>query len=387
MTEKLYYQDAYIRTFEATVLSSVENGGRYEILLDKTAFFPEEGGQYSDRGILGDVRVTDAVIKNGDIYHICDGPLTVGARVVGEIDFDERYEKMQCHSAEHILSGLIHTNYGYNNVGFHLGAEEVTMDIDHPLSADQLAEIERLANEVIYENTAITVYFPLPSELSSLEYRSKLDLTENVRIVNIGKYDSCACCAPHVARTGEIGLVKILDFAGLRGGVRIRIAAGRRAMRIFNAMADNLATVSHITSTPKLGCGEAVKRLSAEYEITKSALKDFRRRFYNDIGTRLPSVDGNMIIWYADASLDELRIVANKHTEKVSGILVLLSGSEGDFKYVVSSNRVDLKAEIKNINAALCGKGGGSSNMAQGSFATSLFNIEEYFGVKLFVNG
>lgn len=381
MTEKLYYKDAYIKEFEATVISSKEKNGNFEVILDKTAFFPEEGGQYSDRGYLGGARIENVLIEGDVIVHIADQTLEVGGVVKGIVDFDERYEKMQCHSAEHILSGLIHSRYGYNNVGFHLGAEEVTLDIDHPLSVDELMEIERLANEAIYDNVEIITLFPAPEELSKLEYRSKLDLTENVRIVNIGNYDSCACCAPHVARTGEIGLVKIIDFSGLRGGVRIRIAAGRRAMRIFNAMQNNLAVISHLTSTPKLECGEAVKRLSFEYEKCKNDFREFRRGFYLREAEYQEGADANLLLLYPDATPDELRIVANKLTERVGGILVLLSGCEEKYKYIISSHSVDLKAELKNINAALCGKGGGSSNMAQGSFATVLSEIKKYFSV------
>lgn len=381
MTEKLYYENAYIKDFEATVLSCEKADGGYRILLDKTAFFPEEGGQYSDRGRLGEASVSLTVIENDEIYHITDKPLIVGTSIVGSIDFDERYEKMQCHSAEHILSGLIHSLYGYNNVGFHLGAEDVTMDIDHPLTAEQLAEVERLANDAVYKNVEISVIYPSAEELSVLEYRSKLDLTENVRIVNIGEYDSCACCAPHVRRTGEIGIIKILEFAGLRGGVRIHISAGRRAMRIYNEMQKTLASISHLTSTPKLETADAVARLLEENERVKFELKQFRQRYFAREAEAVEFCEGNALLVYPDASMDELRIIANKATGAVVGILILLSGGDGGYKYILSSGTADLKKEIKNINAALGGKGGGSSNMVQGSFSATLSQIKEYFGV------
>lgn len=381
MTKKLYYDDAYIKNFEATVISCEKSGDSYLTVLDRTAFFPEEGGQYSDKGYVNGVRVCEVIIKDEVIYHRTESALVVGSKVECEIDFDDRYEKMQCHSAEHILSGLIHSKFGYNNVGFHLGAEEVTMDIDHPMTKDELLEIERLANEAIYANVDIVTSFPSKEELPTLEYRSKLDLTENVRIVNIGKYDSCACCAPHVARTGEIGLVKILDFAGLRGGIRIRIAAGRRAMRIFSSMQENLARISHITSTPKLECGEAVERISCELERVKAEYKEFRRSYFLREAEHSGGSSANLLLHYPDASMDEMRIVANFLTERVGGILVLLSGSDGNYKYVLSTGSQDLKLALKNINTALNGKGGGSANMAQGSFNSSIDEIKTYFGI------
>ena len=185
MTRKLYYDDAYIKEFSSVVLScdSCERG--CDIVMRETAFFPEEGGQYSDKGYIDGVRVLEVMERDGVIHHYTAEPVAVGKPVQCVIDFDERYEKMQCHTGEHILSGIIHDLYGLENVGFHLGAEDVTMDISAPLSRDQLDRVELLANEVIYKNIPITTRFPTPEELPSLKYRSKLDLTENVRIVDI----------------------------------------------------------------------------------------------------------------------------------------------------------------------------------------------------------
>ena len=379
MTEKLYYKDAYIAEFNATVISCEGEGDLYAITLDRTAFFPEEGGQYSDRGFLGENRICDVKERDGIIYHYSPAPISVGSVVFGRIDFDERYEKMQCHTAEHILSGLIHKHHSLDNVGFHLGAEEVTMDISSPLSWDELMEIERLANEAVYANVAVTAIYPTVDEAASIEYRSKLDISENLRIVKIGDYDSCACCAPHLRSTGEIGLISILDAVKLRGGMRISIAAGRRAYRIYRMMYENLSEISHALSAPRLETAVAVKRTLDAYEEKKSECKAARTLYFEREAELMPECDGNAIWTYSDASIDELRIIANKATVKVSGILVLLSGEDGNYKYVISSSRTDLKGEIKNINAALGGKGGGSSVMAQGSFSAPLTEIEKYF--------
>ncbi len=379
MTEKLYYKDAYLKEFSSKALSSDKEGEGYAVVLEKTAFFPEEGGQYSDRGELGGARVINVLEKEGVIYHITDAPLNVGDTVFGKIDFAERYEKMQCHTAEHILSGLIHKKYGLNNVGFHLGALDVTMDISSPLEWEQLMEIEALANDVVYKNIKVCALYPGADELSALEYRSKLDLTENVRIINIGEYDSCACCAPHVDRTGEIGSIKILDSEKLRGGMRIHITAGIRARRIYLDMHKNLSEISRALSVPRQDAAEAVKKLLSDYEEKKTAYKYARISYFEREAELLPVCDGNSVLVYSDATQDEMRALANKAVEKIGGILVLLSGKDGDYKYILASQNVDLKAEIKKINAALLGRGGGSSVMAQGSFSASAAEIKKYF--------
>lgn len=379
MTEKLYYADSYMQKFSARVISSEAEGGLYAVVLDKTAFFPEEGGQYSDKGILGKQKVLNVLEKDGVIYHYTDGPLAVGETVVGAIDFEERYEKMQCHTAEHILSGLIHKKHGLNNVGFHLGADEVTLDVSAPLTWEEIIEIEKLANEAIYKNVDVTAIYPSPEQLPSLAYRSKLDITENVRIINIGDYDSCACCAPHVLKTGEIGSIKILDSVKLRGGIRISFVAGKRAYRIYGEMYNNLSEISHALSVPRLECAEMVKKVILDLETARAEKKAARNAFFEREAELLCETEGNLVLRFADATQDELRALANKAISKIGGILVLLSGKDGEYKYILASEKVDLKGEIKKINAALCGRGGGSSVMAQGSFTATLSEIEKYF--------
>ncbi len=379
MTEKLYYKNAYLEDFYAKVISSVPDGEGYKIVLDKTAFFPEEGGQYSDKGVLGNARVLDVLEEDGIIYHYTDLPLAVGETVRGKIDFSERYEKMQCHSAEHILSGLIHKIHGLDNVGFHLGKDDVTLDISSPLSWDQLMEIEALANDAVYANAEIVAIYPAPEELSGLTYRSKLDITENVRIISIGDYDSCACCAPHVMRTGEIGLISILDAEKLRGGMRIHIAAGKRAYSIYRKMYENLAEISHALSVPRLNTADAVKKTLSDFEEKKAEYKNSRIAYFEREAELICEEDGNLVLSFDNATQDELRALANKAVQKIGGILVLLSESEGGYKYLLASRTVDLKSEIKKINTALCGRGGGSSVMAQGNFAAELSEIRKYF--------
>lgn len=368
-----------MREFSSTVLSCEPSGDSYAITLRATAFFPEEGGQYSDTGTLNGIRVRDVRERDGIIYHIADAPIEVGSVVAGTIEFNPRYEKMQCHTAEHILCGLIHSTYGLDNVGFHLGADDVTMDISAPITWEQLVQIEHRANLIVYENVPVEAIFPTPDELPTLEYRSKLDLTENVRIVNIGTYDSCACCAPHVRSTGEVGLIKILDAEKLRGGMRVHIRAGIRAYREVVKMYDTLSEISHLLSLPRLDTADGVRKLLADYEAKKTDYKNARQTYFEREAELVAATEGNLVLVYPDATQDELRVVANRAIDKVGGILVLLSGADGAYRFVLASRTADLRTEVKKITAALGGGGGGSSVMAQGSFTATLSEIEKYF--------
>ena len=379
MTEKLYYIDAYIKSFEARVISCLPHGDTYDVVLDKTAFFPEEGGQYSDRGTLGGANVSDVKEYDGIIHHYVSSALAEDTIVVGIIDFDERYEKMQCHTAEHILSGLIHSLFGLDNVGFHLGAEDVTMDISAPLTRADLDKVELLANEVVFQNVAVDCIFPTPDESKSIEYRSKLDVYNNLRLVKIGDTDTCACCAPHVRSTGEIGVIKILDFAKLRGGIRIHITAGRRAVRYYSSIFESVGRISELLSVPKGDIFSATVKLLSDYTALKAEFSAYRIADMTARANALSEDEGNRVITFHDASVAEMIAFSNAASEKTQGILVLLSGEEGNYKYVISSKNVDLKKITSEINKSLLGRGGGKPNMIQGSFLATLEEIKKYF--------
>ena len=381
MTEKIYYSDAYIAEFEAKVISCEPMGECYDTVLDRTAFFPEEGGQYADSGYIDTAAVCDVKEIDGIIHHYTDKKLTPGSRVFCKINFDERYEKMQCHTGEHILSGIIHKLYGLSNVGFHLGAVDVTMDISKPLTQEELLRVERLANEVIYKNVPVTAHFPSLDELSAMEYRSKLQLTENVRIVTVGEYDACACCAPHVRSTGEIGLIKILDTSKLRGGMRLHISAGRRAMKLFQSFYTNAERISEALSVPKCEISDGVERLLCELSLVKGKLLAEKTARMEREAELVPNTDKNALYCFDDAEFSELIAFSNKAIGKVGGILVLLSGEDSSYRYVISSVSHDLKALAPEINKSLLGRGGGRPSMIQGSFNASLEDIKRYFNL------
>ena len=379
MTEKLYYVDAYIKEFEATVLDSYTDGERHVAILDSTAFFPEEGGQSADTGYIGDVRVVDVREKGGVIRHYTDSLLTVGEKYTCRIDFADRFEKMQCHTAEHIISGAIKRLHGLDNVGFHLGATEVTMDVNGYLTREQLDEIELIANTAVFANVPVRTSFPSADELSSLNYRSKLDLTENVRIVEVEGYDLCACCAPHVAYTGEIGLIKILDFEKHRGGLRINIAAGYRALRDYREKYSNVLKISALFSEPQATVSVAAESFLTSYEEQKARLKAAGLNSARLEAKLICKTDGSLVAYYPDMNMDELREFVNSAKSKVGGILVALTGKDGDYKYVMTSATVDLAPIFKKINADLSGRGGGRDNMIQGSFGSDLDTVTRYF--------
>lgn len=377
-TEKLYYINAYTDSFVASVLESVATDGGYDVVLDKTAFFPEEGGQSSDTGYIGDAKVSHVYEQEGVIHHIADRLLAEGEYIC-RIDFAPRFEKMQCHTAEHILCGIIHRLFGLDNVGFHLGEDEVTFDVDGVLDRAQLDRAEELANEAVFSNIAVETLFPTASELSLLEYRSKLDITDGVRLVKIGDTDTCACCAPHVARTGEIGIIKILDFMKHRGGTRIWMVAGRRALLDYRSRYNSVKRISGMLSTPQSQVADTLDSYIADCEGERAALKAARLRIAELCAERVESTEHSRVFYFPDFTIPELIAFSNIANGRIGGITVALSGSEGDYKYVISSGRTDLRAMAKEINAALSGRGGGRPEMIQGSFAASLDEIKEYF--------
>ncbi len=378
MTEKLYYKDAYISSFKAEVLSISEQNGGYTVVLDRTAFFPEEGGQSSDTGYIGDCRVSHVYEENGTVFHVTDSSPVVGETDC-RIDFEERFDKMQCHTAEHILCGIIHRLWGYNNVGFHLGADEVTFDIDAVLTREELDRVELLANRAVFENLPVTASFPSVDELKNIEYRSKLDITEGVRLVKIGDVDTCACCAPHVGHTGEVGLIKILEFMKHRGGTRIWMVAGGRALADYRVKYSNVKKISALLCEPQPTVAAGLEKYISEVEVLRRELKNARSARALAEARALAPTDGNAVVLLPDFSMDDLRAYSNEALPKISGILVVLSGTDGDYKYIISSCSVDLREVIKDANAALCGRGGGRGGMVQGSFATTLEQIKKYF--------
>ena len=380
MTLKLYDSDSHLREFNATVCTCKSAGDVWHVTLDQTAFFPEGGGQSADTGVLDRAHVLDVQEIDGEIIHITDGPLCEGDTVHGALDWPKRFRRMQAHSGEHIISGLVHARFGYRNVGFHLGEDVVTMDYDGELTRDQIAALEYLANAAVWKNVPIIAEYPSSEVLQTLEYRSKLDLTENVRIVTIEGYDVCACCAQHVSHTGEIGAIKIIDSMRHRGGMRLTILCGTDAMQQYRMLFDEASALSNLLNVPKDQLVPAVERLFAERDGLEQALKAREEKLNAMRLKALPESGRNLVIVDEFDDPDAMRELVNAGMERATGVCAAFSGSDADgYRYIIGSNSVDLRSRAKEINAALNGRGGGRPTMIQGSCTAARAEIEAYF--------
>lgn len=378
MTEKLYYTDSHIHEFSARVLSCEKAKKGFAVVLDKTAFFPEGGGQPADTGIIGPAAVRDVQEQNGEIFHYTDQALTPGEEYACALDWEQRLCRMQNHSGEHIVSGITHKLYGFDNVGFHMGAECMTIDFSGELSWEQLTEIETLANQAVRDDLPVKTCFPGPEALSQMEYRSKLELTRDVRIVEIPGTDRCACCAPHVKRTGEIGLIKLLSAERHRGGVRIELVCGMDALRECRLMQENVTAVSGLLSAKRAKSAAAVERMLAEQARLKERVAELSMALARLKSERFGYTEGNICVF--DKVLDEvaLRELVNLLMEKCGGMAGAFSGSdETGYMYIIGSKNIDLRSHSREINAAINGKGGGTAEMIRGRASTSAENIQK----------
>ena len=378
-TVKLYYEDPMLSAFEAEVLScEPRKDGGFAVVLDRTAFNPEGGGQTGDNGRLGGVSVTDAHERQGVVLHYTDAPLAVGDRVRGELDWPERFRKMQDHTGEHIVSGLVHARYGYENVGFHLGGDGCTLDFDGELTRAQLDGIEAEANAVVWRNVPVTARFPSPDELREMDYRSKLDLTENVRIVTVEGVDRCACCAPHVTRTGQVGVIKLLDFMRHRGGVRIWLKAGADALRDYDARYADAAALSALFNVPQTELVPAAEHLFTQRDALKFELTALRREAIEARAAALEPTDGSLLL-FAEGEDAELRLLVNAGMEKCGGVCAVFSGEDGAYRFVMGSRTRDMRAFAKEIREPLSARGGGRERMISGRSAAARAQLEAFF--------
>lgn len=378
MTEKLYDANSYLASFEAKVRSCENTKRGYKILLDKTAFFPEEGGQCCDRGKLGGADVTYVEICGDEIYHYCSCPFEAGDTVSGEIDFSLRYRNMQNHTGEHILCGLAHKLFECENVGFHLGADYVTMDLDKPLTRENLDEIELLANEAVYKNVPVRGFYPDKATLDTTDYRSKSEIEGRVRLVEIEGYDMCACCAPHVAKTGEVGIIKILDHINYKGGVRLNILCGSDALRDYNERYLRNLRISNLLSVKQEDVCAGVERLLEEIGSLRQQLAEKSRIIAGMYADGAEVSDGNICIFARELTRDEMRLTVNELKEKTPGVAAVFCGCDEDgYSYIIGSDTVDLKAVAPEFNKALNGRGGGNSRMIQGSVSAKKDDIQK----------
>lgn len=377
MTEKLYERNAYVKEFTAKVLECKASDNFYKIVLDKTAFFPEGGGQAADKGVLADVEIFDVQIENGNIYHYATKPLEIGGEVVGKINFDRRFNFMQNHTGEHIVSGIAHKLFGVNNVGFHLGEELVTIDFDKELIREQLDKIEYLANQKVWQNLPVKAYLPTEKELKKTEYRSKKEIDGAVRLVEIKDTDICACCAPHVKNTGEIGVIKLLDTEKMRGGIRIILKCGNFALQDYKNKYQNVSQISTLLSSKQENACEAVKKLEEKCTIANQKITELKKKIA-DVAVSAATQD-DTCIFVDGCDVKELQLLADKLHKKFGGIRAVFSENTGNFSFAICAEDDELQELFAKFKSQFTVRGGGRGGMVQGTVEATSESINLFF--------
>lgn len=382
-TQKLYYQDPTLREFPATVLSCEAAGEAWKVVLDQTAFYPEGGGQPADHGVLktagGEIAVTDVHEKNGAVVHTCAAPAEPGTVVTGVLDWARRFDHMQQHSGEHILSGILCRLYHCDNVGFHLGAETVTIDYNADITWEQALEAERLANEAVWADRETEIFYPSPQELAALDYRSKKELTGQVRIVEFPEADRCACCGTHVERAGQAGLIKVLSCQKFREGVRMEILCGARALRYLSSVYGQARAVGQRLSVKPLEIQGAVERLEEELSAAKARMADLEQTAFAALAAGQAG-KGDVLLFQSPMRPDSLRRLADAVGKSCGGLAAVFSGEGDQWSYaLVRGDGADIAPLVKELNETLHGRGGGRNGFAQGSVQAGRGEIEAFF--------
>ncbi len=379
-TRKLYYEDCHLSQFTATVLSCEKAEKGYEITLDATAFYPEGGGQAADTGFLNGVRVLHTKETGETVVHLCEGPLEVDAQVEGRIDYEARFDRMQQHTGEHIVSGIINRCYGYHNTGFHMSTVVITIDFDGVIPSSDLPEIEMEANRAVWSNTPVRCWIPSPEELPGVFYRTKKELPWPVRIVQVPGFDSCACCGVHVASTGEIGIIKLISTVGFRGGTRMEIACGRQAYRLMNTVFDQNRLVSQAFSAHITQTGEAAQRMNEILAQQKFRIAGLEKRIFGSIANSYASC-GDVLHFEDGLDSTAVRELADAIAENCGGTAAVFSGDDdAGYAFCLVTRNGDLRQLCKDMNAALHGRGGGKPNFQQGRVQASKPEIVAFFG-------
>lgn len=378
-TKKLYYEDSHLGRFAARVISCVQTDKGFEIILDATAFYPEGGGQAADTGILGGASVLDTRERGEEIIHLCDRAVEPGSQVEGQIDWEPRFQRMQQHSGEHIVSGILHRRYGCSNTGFHMGQERTVIDFDGVIPAQALPEIEAEANRAVWANLPVTCWYPTPEELPSVNYRSKRALPWPVRIVEFPGYDCCACCGTHVKSTGEIGIIKLYSAVPFRGGTRIEMACGKLALSYLNRVLESSTQAGHVFSVPPEEVGTAAEAFSEQLAALKARIVELQRRNFAAIAREYENA-GNVLRFEEGLDSTGLRELCDTIVQSCGGRAAVFSGEDGQgYGYCLAARQEDLRGLGKELTAKLNGRGGGKPNFQQGRVNAARAEIEAFF--------
>lgn len=377
-TVKLYYENAYTQDFTAVVQSceAVKNG--FAVTLDRTAFYPEGGGQPADHGTLGEARVLDVHEKDGVVTHLCDRALSEGAEVSGRIDWARRFDHMQQHSGEHIISGLLCSTFHCDNVGFHMGADVVTIDYNAPITWEQALEVERRANAYIWADHPIRIWYPSAEELAALPYRSKKELTGAVRITEFPGADRCACCGTHVTSSGQVGLLKLLSCQKFRDGVRLELLCGQRALDCLAAGWEQARQIGQALSIKPQSAFAAVSRLQEELLSLKEKAARLEEADFAHTAAQYRGA-GSVLHIAEPLDGDGARRLCDAIAKAAGGRCAVFAGQDGDYRYAVIESGGDLRQFIKDMNTALHGRGGGRDGFAQGSAACTAEEVRAFF--------
>ena len=378
-TNKLFYIDTGMREFCATVVDCFESKKGFEVELDATAFYPEGGGQAADKGTLNGISVLHVREEGERVLHLLEKPLTVGEQVAGVVDYDHRFDLMQQHTGEHIVSGIINARYGWHNVGFHMGWDSITIDFDGMIPMEDLPEIERLANEAVYRNIPLHIWTPSPEELPGVPYRTKRELPWPVRIVQVPGYDSCACCGLHVAATGQVGLIKLFSMVKFRSGVRIEMLCGKRAFDFLSRSHEQNRQVSGAFSARILETGEAAARMNELLERQKRRIGELESEIFRSVADRCAGKGDSLLIREGLDSVG-VRKLADMTAEACGGIAAVFSPAEsGGFSYCLIQKGGDLRGFNKEMVSALDGRGGGKPECQMGTVRCGLESILKHF--------
>lgn len=381
MTEtiRLYYEDVYQKVFRAVVQECRQSRDGFAILLDQSAFYPEGGGQPCDLGMLNEIPVLDVQEKDGELLHYTEQPLAPGTEVTGKIEWERRFDLTQQHSGEHMVSGLVHEAYGYDNVGFHMGSDVITIDFSGMLDEAQMAEIEAKANQIIWENQEVEIFYPSEEELKELEYRSKKELSGWVRIVRFPGADTCACCGTHVTRTGEIGMVKLLSVVKFREGVRMEMISGRRVLDYLNMVNEQNRQISVKLSAKMDKTAQAVARLQDENFALKGRVHSLEENFIVNEAAKWNDCE-NPLLFENGMEAGSVQKLADAVLQVCKGRCAVFSrNADGSYKYAMGEKDGDLRQFTKDMNAALNGRGGGKPFFVQGSVQASEKEIRAFF--------
>lgn len=364
MTRRLYDENVRLREFTATVRACWRQGDIWAVTLDQTAFFPEGGGQGADHGALGDARVLDARERDGEVVHLTDRPLTVGESVIGRVDSVRRMDMMQQHTGDHIFSGIVHRLYGYDNVGFHIGTEAMTMDFNGPLSDEDVRRVELLANEVVWADLPVRCWVPEKEELAGMTYRSKKAIDGDLRIVHIEGVDTTACCGTHVEHTGSVGIIKVIGAIKYKGGVRVSVLCGRRALEEINEISAQAKSAAVALSCKPAELNAAVERVLAERDALRANADALALRVFEGVAQR--EAPNAVRVAACDVLPAAMARKAAGRLAEGARIALVLTPKESGWNFALCSETEDVRPVCRALTSQFGGKGGGPRDMAQG---------------------